>query len=249
MLVILPTVLLLFTVLWILCLLQWLHGVLLAVYGLWLFGIAAVACVVYWIVQLQCGKLSAQQQDKQWVAWRLILLLLFAFSMTFIMIVLYRWMNTDGHVHGASSTSGEQLVGSGAIGPDGQVEVFLGVHQHGYQLPIVVQLISPQMMLFAGRTATIALSLENKSNEVVRLRLFARVTPGVIKKQVHYNLLYTDQTLVLAPNVQQTLKFPVIIDADFPSVYQPFTLTHFVFGVDDAQAWQKMQGPIQLIKS
>ena len=113
--------------------------------------------------------------QKQKIAVQLTMLLAFAFSMTFIMIFMYHWLNEDGHVHGASGGAGTMSQTGLSIGPSGHATVFSEVHMRGYRLPVTVNVDHGRLELTADQTQSIVLTLKNHSALPVALRLSAKV--------------------------------------------------------------------------
>ena len=242
----LPVALQLLLLATILSVLQWLHGVQWALYSSWFFFVAMLACVGVWLATLVVGEHSADERWKCTVALRLALLLAFAFSMTFIMIFMYYWLNEDGHVHGATGGASTIAEGERVVGPGGDVQVFTDVHVRGYKLPLKVQLSQTRLLLSSGHKQSLTLTLVNESSQSLPLRLSAKLAPSTAKPFVHYALLHHDQTLILAPLQTREITFELDVDAILPQALQPFTLAHFVFGADDQSAWEKMQRPLTL---
>lgn len=242
----LPVVLQLLLLATILSLLQWLHGVQWAFYSSLGCLSAMLSCVAIWFATLVVGQHSAQERWKCKVALRLSALLAFAFSMTFIMIFMYYWLNEDGHVHGATGGTATVVEGERVVGPGGDVQVFTDVHVRGYKLPVSVQLSQSRLLLSSGHKRSLTLTLVNESSQALPLRLAAKLAPSTAKPFVHYALLHQDQTLILEPQQTREITFDLDVDAVLPQALQPFTLAHFVFGADDHSAWKKMQGPLTL---
>jgi len=244
-----PIALLICLCAWMLCFLQWLHGAQMAWYGVVIFGVGVGLIIVLWILSLTSVHASAQKSRKLSVAFRLMGLLAFAFSMTFIMIFMYHWLNEDGHVHGASSGGGEISLGEGVLGRRGQAEVFTAVHIKGYKLPIKAQLSAERLLLTANQKKTLTVILTNRSDQEIEVRVAAKVAPSAVKSRVHYSLMHDEANIVLQPGETRRVSNDLMVGADFPEALQPFVMEHFIFGPDDPSAWLKMQGPIQLIHS
>ena len=242
-----PVTLLIFLLAFMLCFLQWLHGVSLAWYGMLLFMVGGGVTAATWLAALVLSQHSERAQRKLVIALRLIGLLSFAFSMTFIMIFMYHWLNEDGHVHGASASSGQVQLGPGVIGASGRALVFTDVQMKGYRLPLLATLRTQRVELSSNQKQAIVIDLLNQSDQPLPIRLTAKVTPGAAKAHLSYPLLHHEHTLVLPPGSKRALAYDVQIDSDFPDALQPFSLMHFVFGDDDPSAWQKMQAPLTLM--
>ena len=240
----LPTLLQIALLGWILSLLQWLHGVAFAWYGMLVFGLGAFITLSFWLGSLVTAQSSVQTLHKRGVALKLSLLLLFAFSMTFIMIFMYHWLNEDGHVHGASGGHGELTTSGRGIGAHGVATVFADVHLRGYRLPVKVQISEHKLELKANQPKIVVLKLVNQADHPIKLRLSARVAPGSAKHLLDYALLHHDMLVTLEAGQSQSIDHALLVSAGFPVELQPLTLTHFVFGQDDASAWEKMQAPL-----
>lgn len=243
----LPMTLLAFLLAWMLSFLQWLHGYSGFAYGVIFFGAGVLASLGAWLFVLSQGDIHGARLAKRQVALKLILLLIFAFSMTFIMMFMYYWLNDEGHVHGASSGSSIHVSSDAVIGDHGRVQLFTAVHLKGYLLPVSAVLNHKQMSLAPGVSQMVTLTLQNQSSAPVALRMITKASPAAVKNYIQYQWLHQDQTLLLAPNEKKQLQSEVSVNKNFPSDLQPCGLTHFIFGADDVSAWQKMQGPIQLI--
>ena len=240
----LPTILQVTLLGLILSLLQWLHGVVIAWYAMLVFGLGVLATVCCWLVSLISVHASLRAEHKRAVALKLSLLLIFAFSMTFIMIFMYHWLNEDGHVHGASASQGGLSTSGLTIGTKGIATVYSDVHLRGYRLPIQVQLNHHQLELMANKPKIMVLKLVNQADHPVNLRLAAKLAPGAAKHMLDYALLHHDELVTLGTGETKVIDHAIRVNADFPVELQPLTLTHFVFGQDDPSAWEKMQGPL-----
>ncbi len=243
----LPIILMLFLFAWMLSFLQWLHGVGIFGYGVIVFGVGVLGSLGYWLFDLCHANVDGIGLRKRNVAIKLLLLLFFAFSMTFIMMFMYYWLNEDGHVHGASGGGGHVIASDAGIGSHGHALVFSDVHLKGYLLPVSATIGNKQLTVSANVPNSVVLTLVNRSDIPVYLRVSAKASPSQVKHLVDYSLLYHDQHLLLAPKETKKLVTEITIGHDFPIELEPFSLDHFVFGLDDPSAWKKMQGPIQLI--
>ncbi|MEC8882293.1 MAG: hypothetical protein VX737_03340 [Pseudomonadota bacterium] len=243
----LPIILILFLCALMLSFLQWLHGVGIFGYGVLIFGVGVLVSIGYWLFDLCHVKVNDTGLRKRNVAIKLSLFLLFAFSMTFIMMFMYHWLNEDGHVHGASGGGGHVAASDTGIGQHGHAVVFSNVHLRGYLLPVSVTVGHKQLKVSAKVPSSVVLTFVNRSDMPVYLRVSAKSSPSQVKHFVNYSLLYDDKILQLAPKETKELVTEIAIGHDFPIELEPFSLDHFVFGLDHPSAWKKMQGSIQLI--
>ena len=227
--------------------LQWLHGVLYAWYGLIFFASGFLLCAIMWLCKLYAVADSPLRHRKLNAAMWLGALLAFAFSMTFIMIFMYYWLNEDGHVHGASASSRTVALNDDQIGSAGVATVFADVHLKGYRLPVRVAMNYNRYNVAANQPQTVAIQVDNLSDRTIKLRFLAKVAPSEAKAYLSYMPLHHEQTLTLAPNASQLVQYPLTLSDRLPLALQPFSLSHFLIGPDAGTAWQKMQGDIQLI--
>lgn len=243
----LPIILILFVFGLMLSFLQWLHGVGVFGYGVLAFGIGVLVSVGCWLFDLCHANINGIGLRKRNVAIQLLLFLLFAFSMTFIMMFMYYWLNEDGHVHGASGGGGHAITSEVGIGHHGHAVVFSNVNLRGYLLPVSVTVGNKQLKVSADVPNSVVLTFVNRSDMPIYLRVSAKASPAQVKHFVNYPLLYEDRFFELAPKETRDLITEIKIGHDFPIELEPFSLDHFIFGMDDPSAWKKMQGSIQLI--
>ena len=169
--------------------------------------------------------------------------------MTFIMMIMYHWLNEDGHVHGASSGGGHVSTGGLTVATNGQIQIFTNVHLKGYLLPVSAFVNQKKIEISQDVPHAISLTLKNHSDRSVDVRISAKASPSQVKSYVDYSLLHGDMDLTLAPGESRNLVNEVKVSRDFPSNLEPFSMDHFVFGRDDVSAWRKMQGPVKLIST
>lgn len=244
---IMPFTLMGFLLAGMLCFLQWLHGMSVAWYGMVFFAAGVCVSVLLWCWQLFSVQDSPLRHRKLSTAIWLSALLAFAFSMTFIMIFMYYWLNEDGHVHGASSSSGSVAVGQDRLGQSGVAAIFVDVQLKGYRLPITAVMQKSSLSVQSDRSQPVMINVTNRSNQPITLRFLAKIAPSEAKPFVHYAPMHHEQMITIAANATQAITHTLTLSESLPLALQPFSVTHFLMGPDDGSAWKKMQGDLTLI--